>query len=167
MLFTGKFRLAYLSVKMLACYAGVFMLCYYWPLFLNALLGDKSQPFGILAGAGLLPLGFLILGGLFGMRVALAHAVTALVAAGFMYGIYVQLPGADLNERAEALLGAWIWVSIGMYVVGAACGLKAQLVSHAPDADATAIAVYPGVRGRGSAFDDVAVADADEAKRGP
>jgi hypothetical protein len=130
--FQGPFRIVYLSVKTVALYAGVFMLCYFWPLFLNALVAPNvAMQTEIAAGALISPLGFLVLGGLGGRWLFVTHFVLVALAALAIYAIWPR----EAQMNPEALARLIILPAVGaMYIAGLVFGLIQQLRIYQPEA---------------------------------
>lgn len=128
-IFSGPFRFWYLSVKTLALYAGGFMLCYYWPLFLSAVL-VPGEVTGALFGALLAPLGLLILGATGGLRAGLAHVLLVVVGCAAAY-VSLQMIGEPTDDP-EIVLGTWTNVMMLIYAAGYVVGLRTQLRRHQP-----------------------------------
>lgn len=129
--FQGSFRVIYLSVITVAQYVGVFMLCYFWPLFLNYLVAPNvAMATEIAAGALITPLGFLVLGGLGGRWLFVAHLVLAILAATAIYLIYPR----EASMNPEALARLLILPAVGaMYMAGIIFGLINQMRLHAAE----------------------------------
>lgn len=122
----SAFRIAYAVVKMLAIYAGVLIACFYWPLFLNALIGDHGDPRSFLvAGALIAPLGFMILGVALGKSTAVAHALLLAIGAGTAYLGFTQMLGEE--EALPRLVAVWTPVIVLVYLAGLSFGLYREL----------------------------------------
>jgi hypothetical protein len=125
-IFQGRFRVAYLLVKVAAWYAGTFFMSYHWPLFLNYVL--ESQSVSPLATEAILPpIAFLILGGVLGKRVLLVHLGLLMLAAPIAY--LLTPSDAHVSDMVEW----WVRVMLAAFVVGACFGAREQLQRHAPE----------------------------------
>lgn len=129
--FQGQFRIIYITFITIARYAGVFMLCYFWPLFLNYLIAPNvAMETEIAAGALITPLGFLVLGGLGGRWLFVAHLILAVLTAGAIYLIYPR----EASMNPEALARLIILPGVGaMYVAGVIFGLINQMRQSSPE----------------------------------
>ncbi len=123
-IFSGKFRIAYLVTKTLALYAGTYLLCFFWPLFLTGILAPPvNTQAEALAGVLLAPLGFLILGIAMGLAAAITHVVLLAVAAGLAYAFFP----ASASDPLRELLVIWTPLLIGAYALGMGAGVRRQL----------------------------------------
>ncbi len=122
----SAFFTVYAVVKYLAMYAGCFLGCYYWPLFIFALVGQHGDPRSFLvAGVLITPLGFLILGAALGKYTAVAHLVLLLIGAGAAVLGVSQLLGAE--EALPRLVAVWTPVIVLVYLAGFVVGLRRAL----------------------------------------
>ena len=107
----------YLIVKALAIYCGVFLACYFWPQFLNSLIGEHGDLRSVLlAGVLITPLGFLILGFAWGKRQALTHIGLLALGAGAATVSYSQF--LSETDPLPRLVAIWTPVIILVYFAG-------------------------------------------------
>jgi hypothetical protein len=123
-IFRGRFRLAYLGVKALGVYAGCFIVCFYWPLFLESALVPPASPRTELAAALVLaPLGLVVVGAFGGWRSALAHAAIVLAAAASLCGLMPRDGWGD----PTLVVSRWLPVLAAAYALGWGIGWREQL----------------------------------------
>lgn len=125
----GSFMSAYFIVKALAMYCGVFFGCYFWPQFLNSLIGEHGDPRSvIIAGVLITPLGFLILGFAMGKKQALTHiGLLALGAGAAAVGYSQFLSDTDPLPR---LIAVWTPVILLVYFAGFATSVRRALAGR-------------------------------------
>lgn len=123
----GAFRAAYIVVKSLAIYAGVFMLCFYWPQLVSRLtFGASDLRSELVAGVLITPLGFLILGAALGKWHAAMHAILVAIGAAAAWVGVTQL-GNPGEEAATKLIAVWTPVILLIYLAGMVLTARREL----------------------------------------
>jgi hypothetical protein len=112
-----RFGVYYNLVKALAIYAGVFILCYFWPLLIEFVVSPpSSQQMRFVASAALAPLGFLFLGARGGIRSFLLHAILL----GFCFvDAYLYAPKGMTNQPLDSMGLIWTPMMGFVYAFGA------------------------------------------------
>lgn len=129
-IFQGQFRYVYLFVKTASLYAGTFLLCYFWPKFLNLIVDPPPLP-PLETMALLPPIGLLVLGACLGARMFLVHLALLMIAAPVAY--WASPSAAD--DSVEALISRWLSVILATYLIGAVFGARQQLRRFKAESD--------------------------------